>query len=96
VSDPRGPYERHALDLTNRMTHLTDDERRALDLTGELAGLCRQIIGDGPAAVGDWREMAMRIHAIQHMLMAQAASRAYPEKFRLLGRVIEEPAEEAR
>lgn len=69
---------------------LTDDELWALDLTGELANLCRRIIGDGPTSVGDWNEMAERIHAIQHTLMAQAAARCHPGRFRLLGGVVGE------
>jgi hypothetical protein len=64
---------------------LTEQELKALRLTGELASLCRQIIGDGPSAANDWNEMVMRIHAVQHMIMAQAAARAHPVDLRLLG-----------
>lgn len=68
---------------------LTDDERDALDATGELAGLIRQVIGDGPQAGNDWREAAGYIHGLQHLVMAQAAARAYPGQFRLLGEGLE-------
>ena len=64
---------------------LTDEELIALDLTSKLANSMRVIIGDGPLAEYDWAEIAAKIHDIQHTIMAQAASRAYPEKFRLLG-----------
>ena len=64
---------------------LTDDEREALRLSGQLANACRKVIGDGPNANHDWAEMAAHIHNIQHALMSQAAARAYPTEFRLLG-----------
>jgi hypothetical protein len=67
---------------------LTEDELRALDMTGELANLCRRVIGQGPNADHDWNEIAQRIHAIQHTLMAQAAARCYPDRFRVLGGVV--------
>lgn len=64
---------------------LTDLELEALELTGRLANLCGRIIGDGPQRDNDWGEMAMRINAVQHMIMSQAAARAHPDQFRLLG-----------
>lgn len=64
---------------------LTVEEREALDLSGKLANLCRRIVGSGPQADHDWNELAARIHAVQHTIMAQAAARAYPQEFRLLG-----------
>jgi len=68
---------------------LTTAERKALELTGELANLVHhQVISGGPMHDHDWNEFAMRIHAVQHMIMAQAAARAYPDDFRLLGGTI--------
>lgn len=64
---------------------LTADEHYALALSGELASICNKIIGDGPQAAHDWAEMAVHIHGVQHMLMRQAAARAYPDLYRLLG-----------
>lgn len=65
---------------------LTPAELRALDLTTELTNLLAgEIIGDGATRSGDINEMCKRIHDVQHMIMAQAAARAYPERFRLLG-----------
>lgn len=72
-------------EVTRSGDYLTVDEREALRLSGQLANLCRRIIGDGPTAEHDWSEMAVRIHSVQHMVMAQAAARAYPDEFRLLG-----------
>lgn len=67
------------------MTLLTDDEKEAMRLSGQLANLCGRIIGNGPQAENDWAEMAYRIHGVQHMILAQAAARAYPKEYRLLG-----------
>jgi hypothetical protein len=65
---------------------LTKAEQHAMDLTAELMGiLSREIIGDGPARAQDLNEAALRIHSIQHMIMAQAAARAHPDLYRLLG-----------
>lgn len=65
--------------------YLTEDEKEALALTAHLAEVCHRIVGVGPIATQDWNELAMRIHAVQHTIMAQAAARVYPDEFRLLG-----------
>lgn len=65
---------------------LTGAEHRALTLIADLWNLLSgQIIESGPSAFDDRRELAGHIHAIQHAIMAQAAARAYPNYFRLLG-----------
>jgi hypothetical protein len=64
---------------------LTDDELHALDLTADLANAVSRIIGGERTGAHDWAEMAAHIHCIQHAIMAQAAARAYPDRFRLLG-----------
>ena len=64
---------------------LTDDELAAVDLTAQLGRLMRRIIGDGPNAADDCTEAAHRIHAVQDLILAQAAARAYPHLFRPLG-----------
>lgn len=65
---------------------LSEDELEAMELSAKLAKKVRRIIGDGSdQAQYDWVEAAHRIHSIQHSIMAQAASRAYPERFRQLG-----------
>lgn len=70
-------------------TLLTDAELRAMDLTAELANLVGQeVIGNGPTRDADVREFVDKIHQIQSIILAQAASRAYPDRFRLLGRVL--------
>ena len=65
---------------------LTEAEQRAMDLTAELAGLLiGDVIGAGASRHGDVSEMVAHIHGIQHAIMAQAAARAYPDRYRLLG-----------
>ncbi len=65
---------------------LTDDELRALALTAELYDLvAARVIGRGPSRGGDVVELAMHVHAIQNMIAGQAAARAYPDRFRVLG-----------
>lgn len=66
---------------------LSDLEIQALRMSGELANLLARIIGDGSTREGDWREAVSKIHDIQHMIAAQAAARAFPNEFRLLGEV---------
>lgn len=64
---------------------LSSDELEAMNLLATFAGKMRRIIGDGPCARGDWAEAADKIHQLQAVIMAQAASRAYPDLFRPLG-----------
>ena len=64
---------------------LTPDEFEAMDLLGQAANAMRRVIGDGDQAAHDWSEAADKIHQLQSSVMAQAAARAYPDKFRPLG-----------
>lgn len=69
---------------------LTAQEREALAVSGRLANMMARIIeaGNSPTIDQDKMEMVFLIHNIQHFIMAQAAARAYPDEFRLLGGVI--------
>jgi transcriptional regulator with XRE-family HTH domain len=70
---------------------LTDAEHRAMELTCELYNLlCRQVIGDAESRSGDVRELVGHVHAVQHMILSQAAARAYPDRYRLLGETLKE------
>lgn len=88
---PQKPPQRGHTVTNNRPekgpTHelLNKDELEALDLLATVAGKIRRIIGDGPHAAGDWAEAADKIHQLQAVIMAQAATRAYPDLFRALG-----------
>lgn len=65
---------------------LTDDEHEAMDLTVELYRiLCDKVVGDGPSREQDLQEITGLIHQLQRMILSQAAPRAYPNKYRLLG-----------
>jgi hypothetical protein len=64
-------------------------EFEALQKSGDLAQLVREIIGEGPNAYNDWLEATVHIHAIQNMILSQAAARAYPDTLRLLGQKLE-------
>lgn len=65
---------------------LTDAEHRAMELTADLYSLiARDIIGSADTRPGDVAELVIHIHAIQHTILAQAAARAYPYTYRLLG-----------
>lgn len=69
---------------------LTADEREAMRLTAELANTLGRVVGDGRTRLDDLRELVAPIHVIQHAIMSQAAARAFPTEFRLLGGIIEE------
>ena len=65
---------------------LTAAELHAMDLTVELVNLmCCDVIGCGASRAGDVAELAASIHHIQQQILSQAAARAYPDRFRLLG-----------
>lgn len=65
---------------------LTADEHQVVEDLGAVAGQIRSLCGDGPVATGDWKELAAAIHVLQFRVLAQAAARAYPDRYRLLGR----------
>lgn len=65
---------------------LSEDERTALAMTRDLANqVILRVIEPGAEFRADHAEFVRHIHAIQHMIMAQAAARAYPGEYRLLG-----------
>lgn len=71
---------------------LTEADHRALSLTVELWNvLCRDVVGAGRSRAGDLGELCGHIHAIQHAVLSQAAARAYPDLYRLLGGELTEP-----
>lgn len=68
---------------------LSKAEFDAMDLTGKLVELVTgEIIGRGPTREGDCNEFVHHVHNIQRMILKQAAARAYPDRFRLLGEVV--------
>lgn len=71
---------------------LTEDEHQAMQLTADLWNLLNQIVGQGRSRAGDLAEICHNVHAIQHVILAQAAARAYPDRYRLLGGTIATPS----
>lgn len=68
---------------------LTEAEHKAVTLAGELMTvLAKEIIGHGITREADMNELVIPIHQLQHAIMGQAAGRLYPDKYRLLGEVI--------
>jgi len=67
------------------MALLSIEERNAMAATAQLNGLMKRIIGRGPTGEQDLSEFVIHLHAIQNMILAQAAARAYPDTYRLLG-----------
>lgn len=70
---------------------LTDIESRALELTGELAGLLGLIVSDGPNRSRDLDELLSLIHQIQWPILAQGTARNHPHLYRLLGDSLRSP-----
>lgn len=66
---------------------LTEAEHRFLSLVGDLYPLACEIVGDADNsnAEHDLRDIATRLHDLQRVVMSQAAARAYPNAYRLLG-----------
>ncbi len=66
-----------------RQTYLTTREHSLIKMLGDCASEFAQIATG--ELVGDQHEFTDKIHQLQHTVMAQAASRAYPDRYRLLG-----------
>ena len=67
---------------------LTDDERKAVRLAGELYTLIeREVCGHGPTRDDDLAELRASVHHVQNWVKAQAAARLYRGEFRLMGDV---------
>lgn len=67
---------------------LTEKEHQAVEVSAQLSRLMAEIIfegGDPGVAASDRAEAITLIHGIQQMILTQAAARAYPDRYRLLG-----------
>ena len=68
---------------------LTEAEQEAIEMAGRLYDhIVQKVIVDGPTREHDCNELVADIHRIQHTVMAQAAARAYPNKYRVLGGMV--------
>ncbi len=65
---------------------MTEKEHQAVRMAADLYNLLHDIVGTDLSREADMKELATHIHAIQNAVLAQAAARAYPSKYRLLGR----------
>lgn len=71
------------------MEILTEEEHHAVELSAGLWNYINEhVVADGPTKEADLREIMAHIHGIQRAIMAQAAARAYPDQYRLLGGLI--------
>jgi hypothetical protein len=64
---------------------LTEDEHSFVDLMGQAWNLLNRIVGDGDPKDADLHEAVVHVHALQNMVLAQAAARFYPGQYRALG-----------
>lgn len=64
---------------------LTEEEHGILRTISDLAADYIDLVGDGPTAAEDFGEILPHLHALQQTVMAQAAARTHPGKYRLLG-----------
>lgn len=64
---------------------LTDDEHEVIEMAGALWKKLNELLEHGAGWQGDRLELIGHVHAIQHAVMANAAARAYPELYRVLG-----------
>lgn len=69
---------------------LTDGERKAVAMCAELWNQLVSIVNWGGTRLNDCRELAAHLHALQNAVLAQAAARAYPGQYRLLGSTFKE------
>ena len=70
------------------MTRVNNVPRGSWNQPHEREHLCTHVIGNGPSREGDLSEMCAMIHGLQRAVLKQAAARAYPDRYRLLGGVI--------
>lgn len=73
---------------------LNESEHAIIEAAGMLWNAICVAIPQGPTRDADLGELVVHIHAIQHTFMANAAARAYPQRYRCLGVVIEEEPDE--
>lgn len=72
------------------MEPLTDREKELMATISEVAKGFLDVIGplSGSPAKEDYHEVVLHIHALQNMVLAQAAARCYPHKYRLMGNLV--------
>ena len=64
---------------------LTRDEHSVVHGLGQVFVQLSRIVGDGSSRQADLDELVGHVHALQNAVLAQAAARAYPDAYRLMG-----------
>ena len=64
---------------------LTYKEREAVELVGQAASLIFEIITENGGLANDADEIAQACHIMQRFVLSNAAARAYPGEYRMLG-----------
>lgn len=64
---------------------LTDIEKDALQQLALFSATIKNVLLDGPSKAHDWAEIVADVHHLQQAVLSQAAARAYPNEYRLLG-----------
>lgn len=73
-------------ELTTSTGLMTDEEHHAMEMSAQLWNyINRHVVIAGHTRDSDLREIMFHIHGIQRALLGQAAARAYPDRYRLLG-----------
>lgn len=77
---------------------LTDDEHECVRLLGQASALMTRIVAEGPTRAADIAELYGHVHVLQRTIGSQAAARAFPARYRLLGSTLRpearQPAQE--
>lgn len=68
-----------------KMAHLSGVEHECISKLAEAINLMASIIEDGETRDFDMGEAVLHIHALQNMVLSQAARRMYPDRYRMLG-----------
>jgi hypothetical protein len=74
---------------------LTPLELRALDQIGEVGSTLFAVVREAGGFDPDMAEVADKVHQLQALVMSNAAARAYPDRFRLLGQTKQKTPESA-
>lgn len=68
---------------------LTNEEHALVKALADVWQRFNVMVGHTRTRESDLGEIAVHVHALQNVVLAQAAARAYPERYRLAGGVIE-------
>lgn len=75
---------------------LTETEHELVSMLGQCANLFAQVTtANGVQTANDRREFIAHIHDCQNAVMANAAARAFPDRYRLAGSALPDPHPEA-